>query len=530
MKHREKIRLFEPNVPNLLLAGCIVLCNALSIASSFLLGNFIDFLSGRPNFDRATVLYLGAILGALLIAAVMNMFFAQFLPLKRLLKKSIDYSQDVMSDVLKLSQKNYQSKEKGYYINLVTSSAYTCGDIYAMMNIELVGNVMCVLLMIAVAAYINVFFALTYIVYIPLFAFLTQSPNKKLTAFQKAGLSTQDAFLSGTKKIVEDKRAINIARAEAYFEELYKKSSEKYLSFITKFKWYSILSTNMPTLLSAVLTAATLGIAAKLYFGKGSTIGMIFVVFQLSQVLQKPLNGCMEIIIYCSLNQAHAERIRELRMQTQDDSGFDKIYRELDHLADIPSGELFSSPDRERKLFSIKEFTLPKNQLIVIKGGNGAGKSTLANLLTGFADRNAFDGSIALDDALADASYFSHPILFTDGDVKENMFGKEINPAVFDVLGISFSDKKINESGSNLSLGEQQKLGLLRVLSSDAEVIVLDEPFANLDRESINRLAAYLSKLKRRKSILAIVHSPELDAFADVLIRIHNGELVCECG
>lgn len=380
--------------------------------------------------------------------------------------------------------------------------------------------------MIAIATYINVYFGFAYLIYIPLFALLTQRPNKRIAAFQKAGLPTQDAFLSGTKKIVEDKRAINVARADKYFERLYKERSEQYLSFVTKFKWYSILSANVPTLLSAILTAVTLGIAAKLYFDKSATIGTIIVIFQLSQLFQGPLNRCFEILIYRAINEAHIERIYELSKEKFESSGFEQIYCKLDTLANIPLGELFSTPDKERELFSIRRLVLPKKKLIVIKGGNGTGKSTLASLLTGFTDINLFDGLIELDDTLSRASYLSHPILFTSGDIKENMFGKEIDPAVLDVLGISFQNKEINESGSNLSLGEQQKMGLLRVLSSDSEVIVLDEPFTNLDRETIDRLTTYISKLKNEKSIIVIMHSPELDEFADIMIKISNGELV----
>ncbi len=518
---------FEFRFSNLLLALCIVASTALSIVSSFLLGNFVDFLSGRPSFDRATWLYILAILGILFFTAVFHIIFANFLPLKVLLNKSISYSQDVMREVLHLSQRDYQRKDKGYYMNLVVSSAFTCGDLYAQKNVEFVGNVLCVLLLIVVAARVSVWFSLVYVIYIPLFIFLTWEPNKRLTSFQKAGLPTQDAFLGGTKKIVEDKRAINIARAESYFEVLYKKRSEKYLSFLTKLKWYLTLSTNLPNVLASVLTAVTLGVAAKLYFDGGMTIGTILVMFQLSQVLQNPLNRCLEIILYCSMNVAHIERLHELSAQEQNPTGYEQVFQNLDCLAKIPAGKVFSTPERERELFSVSRLTLPKNKLILVKGKNGTGKSTLTNLLTGFADIGILDGSIALDGALAQASYLCRPILFVDGDVAENMFGKKMNQKACDVLGIPFLDRQINESGSNLSLGEQQKLGLLRQLSSDAEVVVLDEPFANLDRDSIGRLAKYLSELKQKKSVIAIVHSHELDAFADIILEIHDGKLVC---
>ncbi len=93
------------------------------------------------------------------------------------------------------------------------------------------------------------------------------------------------------------------------------------------------------------------------------------------------------------------------------------------------------------------------------------------------------------------------------------------------MLDITFQDKTIHESGGNLSYGEQQKLALLRVLSADADVIVLDEPFTNLDHESIDRLSNYISSLKNKKSIIAIMHSPELDQAADIILKIDNEKI-----
>ena len=106
------------------------------------------------------------------------------------------------------------------------------------------------------------------------------------------------------------------------------------------------------------------------------------------------------------------------------------------------------------------------------------------------------------------------------------MFGQKVESALYDVLGISFQDKIINESGTNLSYGEQQKLALLRVLSSNTNVIVLDEPFTNLDQECIGRLSEYIAELKKQKSIISIMHSSEFDQFADVILKIDNGQLV----
>ncbi len=330
---------FELRLKNMIMAMGIVLCTALAIVSSLLLGKFIDFLSGRPAFDRDTAIYLIIILSALVLSILASIVLAQFLPLRVQLKKSIEYTQGVMS-----------------------------------------------------------------------------------------GLPTPDAFLSGTKKIVEDKRAINVARAEDYYETLFKKRSDGYLSFVTKYKWYSVLATNVPTLLSAFLTAVTIGIAAMLYFDGKATIGTVFVVFQLSQLLQGPLNRCFEIRIYRSINDVHLERINEFEKQQYEPSGFENKYKRQEDLASFSSVKVFASSDKERMLFAADELTLPKNKLILIKGGNGTGKSTFVNLMTGFTNIGILEGRMELDEALQNAAYLSHPILFADGSLEENMFGGKNPP------------------------------------------------------------------------------------------------------
>lgn len=518
--------IFELKFHNILLALGIVLCTALSVTASLLLSNFIDFLAGRQSFDRDTIIYLVCILAALALSVIASLVLGQFLPLRTVLKKSMEYSQNVMTGLLNMSQKNYLKHEKGYYINLVTSSSFICGDIYGQLNIELIGNVLCVIILIIVATVISPFIGLAYLIYIPLFAILTQSPNKKIAEFQKVGLPTQDAFLSGTKKIVEDKRSINVARAENYFESLYKKRSDNYLDFVTKFRWYSILSTNIPKLLSVLLTAVTIGIAAKLYFDGNATLGTFFLVFQLCQILQDPLNRCFEISIYRSINEVHIDRIGEFNVEQSEPSGFEDKYHDQEDLADLNSARVFAAPDKDRLLFSVDKLKLPKNKLILIKGGNGTGKSTLTNLLTGFTDIDIFDGSMAMDESLSKAAYLSHPILFTEGTLEENLFGEKIDPELLRVLNINFRDKAIEESGGNLSYGEQQKVALLRVLSSDSSVVILDEPFTNLDRETIKNLSEYIADLKNRKSVIAIMHSSELDKYADMVLKIEDHKIL----
>lgn len=525
LKTMKRIRLVEVKPKNILLALGIVLSTALSVAASLLLSALVDLLSAADEFDTQTVSYLMGLLILLIASVVASITLGTYLPLRVSLRKSMEYSRDVMDGVLGMSQRAFRGHERGYYINLVTNSAFTCGDIYGTLNVELIGNALCVALLLVAAATVSPWICLVYVIYIPLFVLVSRLPSRRIASMQREGLPTQDAFLTSTKKIVENKRSINVARAENYHAELYRRRSGAYLAFMERFRWWETVADNLPQLLSAVLTVISLAIAAWLHFSSGTTLGTVLFTYELSQLLQGPLNRCLEIVVNAQVNEVHVDRIDHQEAERTEPSGYEGLWRDQGELARIPEGTLYASAERERVLFRFDGLAIPKGSLVVVKGANGTGKSSLTDLLTGFADLDAFDGKAILDRTLSRTAYLSRPILFAEGDVRENLFGNEPNLEAAEVLGIDFWDRDIAEDGSNLSFGEQQKLGLLRVFSQDADIIVLDEPFQNLDRATIERLASYITGLKGSHSVIAIMHSTELDGVADEILTIRDERL-----
>ena len=96
------------------------------------------------------------------------------------------------------------------------------------------------------------------------------------------------------------------------------------------------------------------------------------------------------------------------------------------------------------------------------------------------------------------------------------------------LLGIDFEDKLINSNPINLSYGQQQKLNLLRVLSTESKYVILDEPMSNLDTKTQKNLKNYLVSLKGEKTIVLIMHDDQMDEFADKILRINDKSLYCQ--
>lgn len=130
-----------------------------------------------------------------------------------------------------------------------------------------------------------------------------------------------------------------------------------------------------------------------------------------------------------------------------------------------------------------------------------------------------------MDESLKEAAYLSYPILIINGRIEDNIWGGDLNNEICNMLNIDFIDKNINNNPVNLSYGEQQKLNLLRIFLSKKDVFILDEPFTNLDHDTIENLIQYIVSLKNKKSIIIIMHSSDFDEYADVILEIKDNKL-----
>jgi ABC-type multidrug transport system fused ATPase/permease subunit len=84
----------------------------------------------------------------------------------------------------------------------------------------------------------------------------------------------------------------------------------------------------------------------------------------------------------------------------------------------------------------------------------------------------------------------------------------------------------IGDGGRPLSAGQVQRIALARAFLRDAALVVLDEPTANLDPESVESFEAAFDELRHGRTVLLIAHRPELAERADRIVRMENGRMV----
>lgn len=156
---------------------------------------------------------------------------------------------------------------------------------------------------------------------------------------------------------------------------------------------------------------------------------------------------------------------------------------------------------------------LGPHERVVIVGPNGSGKTTLANILSGYLTPS--HGDVVAPERI---SSITLPVSFPPVTVGELV----ADTSLLAEFGLA-DDAVRNAFGNELSSGQQQKLALALALSREADLYVVDEPLANLDRPARDRAMALLMERTKGRCLVAIMHGCEeyYDRF-DRVVKIED--------
>ena len=182
-----------------------------------------------------------------------------------------------------------------------------------------------------------------------------------------------------------------------------------------------------------------------------------------------------------------------------------------------------------KKIEVLKELNLSvkKDKITVILGRSGCGKTTLLRLIAGLESVSL--GEIKFKEQARIGFVFQEARLMPFLNVYENIVfalkKQEIEPAKIDSLisMIGLSDFKF-AAVSQLSGGMSSRVSLARVLAYEANLILMDEPFAALDAFTRASMQAEILKIKAGKTILFVTHNIDEALFlADDIILLEKG-------
>jgi heme ABC exporter ATP-binding subunit CcmA len=174
----------------------------------------------------------------------------------------------------------------------------------------------------------------------------------------------------------------------------------------------------------------------------------------------------------------------------------------------------------------------------VILGDNGAGKTTLLRALAGLAQPTRGEISIfgkTPRDACRDIGYMAHPsLLYDEMSAMENLryfaglYGIASDGKCQEVIRSVGLDHELTRPVGQYSQGMRQRLSLARAILHDPKILLLDEPFSNVDAHSAREMVGLLQRMRDAgKTIFVVTHQASLlEGFADEFIWMESGQII----
>ena len=198
------------------------------------------------------------------------------------------------------------------------------------------------------------------------------------------------------------------------------------------------------------------------------------------------------------------------------------------------------------KVLNITNLEIPKGQSFGLVGNNGAGKTTFFSLLldliqpsSGFIKNNDIQVNTSeawkpftaafIDESFLIGYLTAEEYFYFIGDLRGQ------NKADVDALLAKheeFFNGEILKSKKylrDLSKGNMKKVGIIATLIGNPEVVILDEPFANLDPTTVNRLKKIIKELSDNPEVTVLVSSHDLVHTVEVcnrIVALNKGEIV----
>ncbi len=209
----------------------------------------------------------------------------------------------------------------------------------------------------------------------------------------------------------------------------------------------------------------------------------------------------------------------------------------------------------EEKFHALKEIdlTVEKGECVILKGVSGSGKTTLLSIIAGLDHPSS--GEILVEgEPLAKlpdrhlsrfrgrhiGMIFQHYNLLEHFSARDNvavplipmgLTMNEVERRVDEAMERANIAHKAVQPAGRLSGGEKQRVAIARALAADPEIILCDEPTANLDRDNARRFLEILERLHGLgKTILIATHDPIFEElpFEARVVEMENGSIVGE--
>lgn len=198
----------------------------------------------------------------------------------------------------------------------------------------------------------------------------------------------------------------------------------------------------------------------------------------------------------------------------------------------------------QRHVLDLPEFEIESGEVLAVLGPSGAGKSTLLRLLNFLEipsegkvvfEGQTAGGDLSIEERRRVTMVFQHPVLLRRSVAANLRFGaalrgeklsEQVLHQWLSKLGLEHLE---NQSAAKLSGGEAQRVALARALLTSPDVLLLDEPTANLDPYNVGLIESIVQEDNRSRQTTVVIATHNIfqaRRLADRTALLLNGKLV----
>ena len=260
-------------------------------------------------------------------------------------------------------------------------------------------------------------------------------------------------------------------------------------------------------------------------FVKEENVRIIITMIAVYNTMKSYMNRLNDNAIYVIENIYVAEQYDELLKE--------KGNERLDSEEYIFKAEKISYIVDENVILDSIDFEMKENRKIALIGKNGAGKSTLLKILLSVLKPT--DGIVRRNQKKSYAYVPVAPQLFPvsiEDNIRYGTSEAEVDKlteleeaADLSRIGEESLKEVLPDGDENLSGGEAQRVAIARAMAAKGDVLIADEPTANLD--IITARKVFENLIHTSASVLFTTHDPQLLQYADEIYMMENGRVVC---
>lgn len=454
----------------------------------------------------------------------------------------------VFNHITKLRLKFFDRTPIGQLITRTVSDLETIADIFSEGLIVIIGDVLMVIVIIAVMLYRDVALTIIVLLPLPLLIVATSIFQKAIkSAFQeiRTEVSNLNTYLQ------EHITGISIIQYFAREEQEYrkfKKINSRYRDANIRSNWYYSIFFPVVEIISAMSMGLLVWYGAKSILEKPMDVtpGTITEFLLYISMLFRPIRELADKFNTLQMGMVGAERVFKV-LDTDELTSNTGTYKPVTMEGQIAFKNVWFAYNDEQYVLKDLSFEVKAGQTVALVGATGAGKSSTINILNRFYEIQK--GEVLVDGVnihkydldylrsniatvLQDVFLFSDTIFNNITLNNPEITMEEVVDAAKKVGAHDFIQRlpggyqyNVMERGSTLSAGQAQLISFIRALVYNPSILVLDEATSSVDTETELLIQHAIDNLMSGRTAIVIAHRLSTIQKADLIIVLDKGEI-----